>query len=256
MKFLIQKINGQVVHDFAFTLLESIRFHNWLQHNGKNCEIKVRYLDYIEISEPDDIYPIQFQKYHKSYIPIGSVEFVSEFLGYFYNIKLKPINVPEELFGYANRDIFNDDESGIYSCIGKWFVKSNDKIKSYSELIDCGNWIVLDNISVEYPPIGNYQYSKYINIDSEWRAFVYKGKLVGLQNYSGKFTRFPNVDKIEGMIQAYASAPIAYTLDVGVNDEGTFVVEVHNMFSVGLYGFADHSILPKMFYDSFKEILK
>ena len=165
---------------------------------------------------------------------------------HFYNFALKPINVPKELFSYANRHIFNGTEKDLKGH-GKSFVKSNDSIKKFTEIIE-------DNYKL---PIGNYQISEVISIDSEWRAFVYQNKLVGLENYCGEFTMFPDIYMIKRMIAAYKSAPIAYTLDVGINNEGaTFVIEVHPMVSVGLYGMADHAILPHMFYKAFKELFK
>ena len=60
------------------------------------------------------------------------------------------------------------------------------------------------------------------------------------------------------MIDRYESigdAPIAYTLDVGINDKGTFVIEVHDFFSCGLYGFADVGILPSMLNRWFQEFI-
>jgi hypothetical protein len=179
------------------------------------------------------------------------VEFVIAFLQHFYNLTPKPINIPLELLhpAYTKRFVFNGTEKEI---AGKKFVKSNDKIKAYTEIVD-------DNTDV---PEGNYQISDVISIDSEWRAFVYNGKLVGLQNYVGEFTVFPDVTVIKNMITAYKSAPIAYTLDVGVNNShdysehiGTFIIETHPMVSVGLYGFADHAILPFMFAKAFNEIV-
>jgi ATP-grasp domain, R2K clade family 2 len=136
---------------------------------------------------------------------------------------------------------------------GEFFIKSNDRIKGYSTFVGVANGLY-------FPfdiPDGNYQISEKINIDSEWRAFVYDGKLVGLQNYSGDFTRFPDIRTIKGMIEMYKSSPIAYTLDIGINDDsGTFVIECHDFFSVGLYGFADYKRLPHMFYQWFQEYIK
>ena len=246
MKFLIQKINGEIRHDFSFTLLESIRFKNWFTCNETKDKIKVKFVNTFDVIEPDDIYPMPFKPFHKNYVPIGSVEFVNDYLMHFYNLTLKPINVPEELFGYTNRHIFNGTEKDLKGH-GKSFVKSNNEIKKFAEIIE-------DNYEL---PKGNYQFSEVINIDSEWRAFVYQNKLVGLQNYSGNFTMFPNIWKIDDMIIAYKSAPIAYTLDIGVfNVCDTFVIECHPMISTGLYGMSDHRILPHMFYKCFKEYLK
>jgi len=238
MKFLIQKIEGEIKHDFSFTLLESIRYQNWL-HNDKNY-IKFKIIEYLG--------DYCFKKYMQDYIPIGSVEFVSAFTQYFYEKTPKPINVPEELFHSTHRNIMNGTEQDIKTLKGKWFIKSNDKIKEFSEIIDVDENTII--------PKGNYQMSQYLDIQSEWRAFIYKGKLVGLQNYSGDFTKFPNVAVIKGMIVKYKNAPIAYTLDVGVTDFSTFVIECHLMMSVGLYGFSDHTILPNMFQRCFNEFIK
>lgn len=238
MKFLIQKIDGKITHDFSLTLLESIRFQKWLDSKNK---ITIKYLN-TNINET-----IIFKSIHKKYIPIGSVEFVTTFLQYFYNKIPMPINIPTELFNFTYRNIFNGTEKDIKNIKGKWFIKNNDKIKDFSEIIDINENTYLKE--------GNYQFSQFIQIQSEWRVFIYKGKLVGLQNYSGDFTKFPNVDTIKGMVLAYKNAPISYTLDIGVTDYSTFVIECHDFFSCGLYGFNDYTILPFMFSKWFYEYL-
>jgi hypothetical protein len=249
MKFLIQKINGEIRHDFAFALIQAAKYHNWLHPN----EIKIKYVDFNEeIPEPDDIYPIPFKSFHGNYVPVGSVEFVTNHLQHFYNLVPKPINVPEELFDicFSQRKIFNGTDKDFYNLSkGRWFVKSNDKIKDLCEVFK------ITDEHVFALPEGNYQYSQYVNIDSEWRAFIYQGELVGLQNYCGEFTKFPTVDTIKGMIKVYKSAPIAYTLDIGVRDYSTFVIEVHDFFSCGLYGF-NSSSYPYMLHRWYKEYIK
>jgi len=250
MKFLIQKFPAGITHDFAFTLIESIRFNNWLHNEEHDKKMGYRLIKYTSDC---------FKPYHQKYIPIGSVEFVTAFLQHFYNLTPKPINIPEELFDicYTQRKIFNGTHLSLENHIGTFFVKSNDKIKYFTELVDCNeNGMYGTTYSVSIPD-GNYQISEYLGgIDSEWRAFVYDGKLVGLQNYSGDFTKFPNVSTIKSMIYAYKSAPVAYTLDVAVCAYTTVIIEVHDFFSCGLYGFADHKILPYMFRRWFSHYTK
>jgi hypothetical protein len=259
MKFLIQTFNGEIRHDFAFTLLESIRFKNWSSNNNKKDKIIVKFLDYIEVKEPDDIYPIQFKPYHKNYVPVGSVEFVTDFIHHFYGLYVKPINVPEELFDicFTQRKIYNGTHMSLENQAGTFFVKSNDQIKYFTEMVDCnenGMYGTLYSVPI---PVGNHQISEYLRgIESEWRAFVYKGKLVGLQNYSGEFTKFPKVSAIKSMIYAYKSAPVAYTLDVAVCDYATVIIEVHDFFSCGLYGFANHAIYPQMLHQWFWQYIQ
>ena len=186
-----------------------------------------------------------FEDKHFDYIPIGSNQFVSAYLFKFYLKLVTPRNIPLELLPlkYTKRFVFNGTENEI---VGKKFIKSNTEIKKYTAIVD-------DDIKVQ---TDEYQISDIIDIQSEWRAFVYMGKLVGLQNYAGDFTMFPSVMEIEKMIDDFTSAPMAYTLDVGINDEeGTFVIECHSFFSCGLYGMADHAILPFMFAKAFNEIV-
>lgn len=242
MKFLIQKIDGEVKHDFSFTLLESIRFRNWLDNIDKT---KYRFFD----TDENGI-DFAFKPFHRHYVPVGSVVFVTAFIRRFYGLEVKPLNVPMELFPFAKREIYNRTIYGNeepFPASGKIFIKSNDKIKGLSGIFTQANPIKL--------PAGNYQFSEKITIDSEWRAFVYNNELVGLQHYLGEFTLFPDVMTIKNMISKYSSAPVAYTLDVGINDNGTFVVEVHDFFSCGLYGFADHAKYPIMLYRWFKEYI-
>lgn len=215
MKFLIQTIDGQVKHDFSFTLLESIRFQNWIRNDNS---IEACFTD--DITIPDCI-------------PIGDNAFVIKYLNDYYGLTPKPKNIPIELIDkkWTGRNVINGTEKDI---TGRMFVKSNDKIKSFTEICDSA-------------PEGNYQISDIIDITSEWRSFVYNGKMVGLQHYSGEFDVFPDVNKIRSMINNYKSQPISYTLDVAISNNDTVIIEVHDFFSCGLYGFSEHKILPFMF---------
>ena len=258
MKFVIQKINNEIRHDFSFTLLESIKYHNWLT-NG--VDMKCKFINTRDARPTiDDTGKINlpqsktwsFKDFHINYVPVGSVEFVLFYMKWFSIEQPKPMNVPDELIPYAGREIINGNEMTVeflFAKPNKYFIKSNDVIKGLSEFIDTYD------TSITLPK-GNYQISEFIDIQSEWRCFVYKGELVGVQNYSGDFTLFPDVWKIKNvMIPAFKSAPIAYTLDVGiVNDVDTVVIECHPMMSVGLYGFSDHRILPHMFHRTFNEL--
>jgi ATP-grasp domain, R2K clade family 2 len=224
MKFLIQTYNTEVKHDFSFALIQSIEFQNWLD---KTNDITYEFTD-VEIKE--------------GYIPIGSNEFVCDYLEFLHDLRPKPKNIPDQLLQdrFTLRNVINGTVKDIK---GEKFVKSNDTIKAFTE------------ICTTAPP-GNYQISDVVEIDSEWRSFIYKGELVGLQNYAGKFDMFPDVNKINEMIKKYTDQPIAFTLDVGIYNNETFIIEVHDFFSCGLYGFTEYKILPFMFSRWFNEYLK
>jgi len=240
MKFLIQTENNLPIHDFSRELIESIKYNEWLD---SSFNFTIIYLNW-ELGDTIDID-------YKGLIPIGSVDFVSAYLEQLYDLQPKPRNIPESLLieDFTKRKVINGTKEDIK---GHKFVKSNDKIKGFTELRDFG---LKNNL-----PEGNYQISEEINIDSEYRCFIYRGELVGLKHYSGDFTLFPDMGQIYLMIHNFKDAPIAYTLDIGVNNEfppspETFIIEVHDFFSCGLYGFDDYKILPHMFAKWFYEYI-
>lgn len=226
MKFLIEKLK---YNDFIYTLKEAIEYNKWLGHNDMN---------YIEIGI-DHISTVG-----NNYIPVGSVEFVSEYIFHYFNLKVKPINIPDSLlkYDYTGRYVFNGTEKDIK---GEVFVKSREVIKGLTGILS-------------EAPKGDYQISSIIDIDSEWRSFVHNNQLVGLQHYSGDFTKFPNVEQIKKMIKTYQkNAPVAYTLDVGILNKTnkTVVIEVHDFFSCGLYGFNNLKIYPYMLSQWYHQFL-
>lgn len=244
--FLIQTIDDKVVHDFSFALIEAIRYHNWYENK--------KVYDYIlqeDTKLPLDNDDQPYKEDLKQIIPIGSVEFVLKYLSDYYHINnIKPLNIPKQLIKpeYLKRwivervtdtNIINAGEESI-------LVKDNTKIKGWTNIVETNRG---------YPP-GEYLISEVIDIESEWRAFVFNNKLVGLQNYSGDFTMFPNVELIKKMINDFNYSS-AYTLDVGINQKnGTFVIECHDFFSCGLYGFADYKMLPLMFINTWNKLIK
>ena len=224
------------MHDFSFALIEAIKYNNW--YNDEKV------YDYIFNSEI----------IHRSdYIPVGSVEFVLHCLEKFHNIKnVKPLNIPQELRKpkYLKRwvDTINTNTATInfFDKNKPMFIKDNTKIKGIAEIF----------IPNRGYPVGEYLVSELIDIESEWRSFVFNNRLVGLQNYSGDFTMFPDVELINEIIKDYSNNG-AYTLDVGINrKEGTFIIELHDFFSCGLYGFSDYKILPLMLINTWNRLTK
>lgn len=72
---------------------------------------------------------------------------------------------------------------------------------------------------------------------SEWRAFVIRGIVQGLNNYSGDPLRFPSANIIRAAVGAFTNAPAGYAADFGVSDDGrTLLVEVNDGYALGLGG--------------------
>jgi hypothetical protein len=241
--FLIQTVDNMIVHDFSFGLLEAIRFHKW--YYGKDI------YNYV-LSETTDRPKLNDFQYYplNDIVPIGTVEFVLAFLRTHYKIdNVKPLNIPQQLMKpeYLKRwvKIVQSENNTINTGDTPIFVKDNTKIKGWTNIIEKNRG---------YPP-GEYLISEVVDIWSEWRAFVYKDQLVGLNNYSGEFTQFPDVELILDMIKSF-DYPYAYTLDVGINEKGTFIIEAHEFFSCGLYGMSNHNLLPKMFINTWNKLIK
>ena len=246
MNFLIQTINGQIVHDFSFELLQSIPFVKVWRGDDSHFRLKEG-MDFKDITDPD------------KYIPVGSVEFVSEYLKAFYphaEKALRPLNVPECLFPFAGRKICNvygRDDFEPMKGIKDIYAKDIDTIKS-----------PLNGIRYDVP--GNYeskdfqhkQVSEVIDILSEWRVIVFQGTIQYIGNYSGEPLAFPDAETIRQMVDAYeksGEAHVAYALDVAVTNElKTVVIECHRFFSCGLYGFRDVLKLPYMFSQTWAQM--
>jgi hypothetical protein len=222
MRYAIQTINGRVEHDFSLTLIEALRYQKWMSDDPtpKNYML-VDYND-VEYLSGKDI------------VPVGSVEFVTHYLSIFYDKTPTPRNVPSVLFPYAGRQIRNTRD--VSTIQPPCYVKSNTHIKSQH-----------NGVYKEELPVDKYQVSSLVEIDSEWRAFVFNQRLVGLQNYLGDFTIFPDVNKIKEIINAFNYRHKAYTIDVWINYTGTYLMEIHDFFSVGFYGFNDLRVIPQMF---------
>jgi len=207
-------------------------------------------------------------------IPVGSVDFVHKYLMTYYGLEPKPLNVPECLMwpDFTCRKIFN----GTYMDAKKgYFAKSNNKvgIKPFFWRLDIVSYIQSKNQigDLDCHPkkkshfddyVSNlftdkWQFSEPVDFKAEWRCFVFKNELVGLQPYAGEIGVFPCMETIHKMISIFEDeSPIAYTLDVGIIGNKTAIIEVHNFYSVGLYGFTRHDILPYMYSGWFKEYLR
>jgi hypothetical protein len=233
-KFLIQTERNELTYDFAFHLKEAIKYQNWYYNQEK--------FQYLLV---DNILGYDYSQY----VPVGSIDFVLKFYKQYYKINgIKPIGIPDELnkIEFTKRKLREFYTETASEETTKVFAKSKDNFKDYTDIVQMK----------ELPLKKKLIISPVVKMESEWRAFVYNGKLVDLRNYNGDFAIFPNMELVNKMINAYTLAPKAYTIDVAIDDAGdTIVVEVHQFFSCGLYGFSNYKILPDMFIATHKEIL-
>jgi hypothetical protein len=242
-KFLIQTENNEIIHDFTFHLREAIKYQNWICNEQKHT--------YIYSENGCDVLVPNI----KEYIPIGSIKFVLNFYKEYYNINnIKPINIPKELTSYDNlkRTIISYDtiKNDIEFYSREFFIKQIDKFKGVTGIMK------LTDIKLDELIQGEFLLSDIIDIKSEWRGFVYRGELLDIKNYSGNFALFPDIQKVKNIIKEYKNSPKSYTIDVGITDKkDTVLIEIHQFFSCGLYGFCDYRYLPQMFIGTHNEII-
>ena len=89
MKFIIQKIDGDIKFDFQLELINSIDAHNFYHPDDK---IEIKYGEFLEkIDNPEE------------FCPIGSVEYVLNFFKIHFGDESipRPINVPYKLMDYT-----------------------------------------------------------------------------------------------------------------------------------------------------------
>ena len=251
MKFIIQ-INekNRIMFDFQLELLNVIDNYNYYHIDDKIEYILVRTDINGNILIND--YPSLF-KNKNEYCPIGSIEFVCNYIKLFFGEEYipKPINIPKCLQKryFTNRFI---DEITITDELKETtkntfhldlFVKDKNKIKSEINGIYKNGY--------QDVPNGDYIVSYLVNFISEWRIFVFFFFILDIRYYIGDYRELPNERLIKEMISMYSenNAPKAYTLDVGVMDnKQTAIIEIHDFFSCGLYGFVETRKLPYMFW--------
>lgn len=79
--------------------------------------------------------------------------------------------------------------------------------------------------------------SNPIYIESEFRVYVLEGEILGVKHYYGDWSKVPSVDFINRVVRDYKPCPIAYGVDIGVDEDGaSFVIEANDGCNLGNYG--------------------
>lgn len=258
------KVSG---HDFVKRLLD---LDDYFKNTGKPFKTALSTAEGLR-----DIAEYGFQMFGmpvcdmSAFVPVGDVVFVQEFMKRVGGPDgIPPFNVPPPLMdpeysGRDVRDIRNAEEarrflSGIPEG-GRFYAKDARVIKSPSngvvEVVPDGEPEsdgYLDGVrrlereGAESFILGMQVSTMLPEILSEWRVFVHGGGIVGCENYIGDPVAFPSGVVLKAMadrLDEHRSSlvpdafPATYSFDVAVTPEGTFVIEMHDFFSVGLYGF-------------------
>ena len=235
MIFLLQASNdadGMMV-DHAI-LKELLIYSHWEYHEMYLAD----FFDGKTLKEKRD-FPDNFD----DAIPLGTINFVTAYLNIFKNIeKMHPIEIPQclrtEEFLKRKYQIIqgkNIPKSGVY------FIKNVSTLKTFSytgQLNAICNEV--DALTGKRPIEDNdwYQLSEVINILSEYRVYFIEGKLYAIAYYDGIQTIFPDINLIIKANLIYSMQkdyPQSYTMDIAITPKGTVLLEIHPLFSCGIY---------------------
>lgn len=94
-----------------------------------------------------------------------------------------------------------------------------------------------------------------VDFASEWRAYILRGRIVGVFHYQGEPLQFPDVEDITVALTAFVDAPVAYSMDWGLTTDGdTLLVEVNDGVALGNYGL-DGKTYTRMIEARWRELM-
>jgi hypothetical protein len=239
------------MHDFGYTAIEAVNFSNWI-HNTESEDAYSYLVDTTIATYQGERFVRTFDSslLSSSYVPIGSVEYVQSWLKAMGARTPKPLNIPKELWSFVRRKITTvSTVDGWDNCGG--YLKDSEDIKS------CHNGVIADLTRIVEVP-SESQLTQLVDVQSEWRAFVFNKQIRGIKCYSGDVWAMPDKPYIEQVVDTYAKR--AYTLDLIVHpgSDGkpvTDILELHDFFSCGLYGFDDYATLLNMWCGTITALL-
>lgn len=226
---------------FGYTAVEVVDYYNWLHPEEKQYTFEL-----FDVAPFEDKTALvnSLKLFGASSVPIGSVEFALAWFKAMGVDNVKPLNIPRELWRFCDRRVttgFLCDFNGSY------MIKDIDKVKAD------GNGFV--HLCCDERRDKEWFITEWLpDVMSEWRVFVFDGKVCDIRCYSGDFWKTPDREYIERVVKEYNNP--SYTLDVMVTPNRTEILELHDFFSCGLYGFDDYSVLPLMWKRAIRNVME
>ena len=213
--------------DFGYSFIEAVEWVNWwVADNSNTAELLMMRTNGATFGPGEE---------NASCVPVGSVEYCLRWYSRMGCGRIKPLNIPERLWKYVQREIFVGTQLPQN---GKaYFAKSRDVIKDERNGLYTNAQFDME-----------MQFTEYVkDIESEWRLFVHEGKIVDFRCYSGDEWKLPSRHFCEQVAMEYGKENPSFSLDVMVRGTGTTdIVELHDFFACGLYGFNDYAMLLRM----------
>ena len=253
MKFLIQTVQGRIIHDFNLELYNSLDY----QKNWKGNDVSIVFSELSDIPNLREKYPDI-----ASYVPSGTIEFVFKFIDTYLGSGLSKLVCPIEAIDPDTHCFYkkeylldfikehkDDYREGV-------FIKSGTKFKApVNDRYTCSDSRLKDL------PEDRYQLKPYYpDICQEFRAFVYSGRILDIKRYSYDsrnclYGYKLDKDFVDDCVKRFSYLP-AFTIDFGIcKGNKTILLEVHELFSCGTYGFSDYEHYPWMLERAFTNLI-
>lgn len=286
-KFLIQcDSHKRPLYDFCYAMVEAERYFAWKEDDT---------FRFIYVEHPKKY---ASEKAAEKVVPVGSVEFVREFVRLNYGeIAVKEVIRPVYPSCWLGSYMGNMDPTFVVRGMRTFARKIvqfeyNRRGGPISAILDKKYHLKHDEV-IKHPLNGDYplhvlrdrvaefegepwHISDTVSTVNEWRVFVHNHAIVGVKQYKGDYNAVFPLIYANKLIKDYEESPgsngtwaekgtSTYTLDIGEytntdgeNDVNTHygIVEFHEFYSCGLYGFDDWSILPYMYSQQWFRILR
>lgn len=217
------------------TVIELVDYKNWLV-NDKVYDIR--------FAQEEDL---SLKRLIGNYIPVGSIDFINTALKL---LGCYEIAVPHPYY-YFTEDELQRKISHVYN-LGQAINYMENDLHSDKAFIKSATLpkTMLSGVYKKHELASLYCdvfIEEIVNFVSEYRFFVYNGKIRGARHYNGNMWILPDKDMVERMAKRISGSRKSFTLDVGVLDTGaTAAVEVHNFVACGFYGLEDPIILDML----------
>lgn len=149
----------------------------------------------------------------------------------------KEIDYPEELQSFLGRKVTETTLEALFRDESQWGVFAKPRVdtkKFAGKVFD--KFADFIGLTDDLHPTRIWC-SEKVHFQAEWRCFIRYGEILDVRRYKGRWDSCPDAKIVQSMITAYAQAPAAYALDVGLDQSGrTLLVEVNDGHSLGTYG--------------------
>lgn len=205
-----------------------------LQGAGTDLELELvkskKYYDWLNEGKDENLQTHIF--FDSSGIPVGTIEFVESILG-----PQKPLDISPWI--HREHREFED------VCPARGYVKSMTKLKDPLN----GIW----EAGESHP--GKWFWTEEIKgVTGEYRVFLGRnGEILDVRNYVG-WKNWPSAESLivlAGNIFDCYDRPLSFDVMLTKTDD-IHLLEIHDYFALGLYGFSDPAKLPFLINDWYK----